>query len=173
MNKNGIRDIVEKYSDHFDKIEVEFKKQNEYYNSLINREHDTLGLILKYHIILEHYLNNYLLAKYPEANFKAARLTFYQKTNLLSEKDLAISFIKPGIIELNKIRNKISHNLDTHIIIDDLSEMLKVLEISRKGKRFQDVIEIISTFSTVASTFLIVKPNDIDLLIQEIFEKLN
>lgn len=165
-----VKEVLKEFSEHFDKIEAEFNRQNDSFKSLMNKDHDIIGQVLKYHLIVEHYLNNYLSFKVPEIDISEARLTFAQKANLLPQKDVRAAFVKPGIIELNKIRNKFNHNLDAELSIKELKKMLQALSISREGVEYDDPIKIINDFSTIASTFLIVNPEEIDLLWEEIFE---
>lgn len=167
-----VKEVVQKYGEHFDEIEAEFNKQNDYFKSLVNTDHDILGRVLKFHLIVEHYLTNYLQNKFSDLDFTKARLSFSQKINLISQRDNRAAFVKPGIIELNKIRNKFGHNLGAALTFKDQKEMLKVLEVARQGKTYDNPLEVIIDFSTVASTFLIVNPEEIDVLWQDIFESL-
>jgi hypothetical protein len=165
-----VDEVVKEFSKHFDKIEEEFNRHNEYFKSLIYSEHDTLGQVLKHHLVVESYLTNYLILSYKNLDFETAKLSFAQKANLISVRDTRVAFVKPGIIELNRIRNKFAHNLKAELSLNSMDEMLKVLKIARKGKEYKDPLEVIIDFSTVASTFLIVNTEEIDLLFQEIFD---
>lgn len=165
-----VKEVLEEFNEHFDKIEAEFNRQNDFFKSLISKDHDVIGQVLKYHLIVEHYLNNYLAFKVPEIDISEARLTFAQKAKLLSQKDVRAAFVKPGIIELNTTRNKFSHNLNAELSTKELKQMLQVLSISREGVEYEDPVKVINDFSTVACTFLTVHPEEIDLLWEEIFE---
>ena len=165
-----VDEVVKEFSKHFDKIEEEFNRHNKYFKSLIYSEHDTLGLVLKHHLVVESYLTNYLQVSYKNLDFDTAKLSFAQKANLISVRDTRVAFVKPGIIELNRIRNKFAHNLKAELSLNLMEEMLKVLKIARKGKEYKEPLEVIVDFSTVASTFLIVNTEEINLLFQEIFE---
>ncbi|MHC0441418.1 hypothetical protein [Flavobacterium sp. 3-210] len=165
-----VGEVVKEFSKHFDKIEEEFNRHNEYFKSLIYSEHDTIGHILKCHLVVEHYLTNYLQANFKNLDFDSARLSFSQKANLISVRDTRVAFVKPGIIELNRIRNKFAHNLKAELSLNTMNEMLSVLKIARKGKMYDNPLEVVMDFSTVASTFLIVDTDEINLLFQEIFD---
>ena len=167
-----VKEVVQQFGEHFEEIETEFNKQNDYFKSLVDTDHDILGRVLKFHLIVEHYLTNYLQNKFSDLDFMNARLSFSQKINLISQQDTRAAFVKPGIIELNKIRNKFGHNLGAELTLNDQKEMLKVLKVARLGKTYAEPLEVINDFSTVASTFLIVNPEEIDVLWQEIFESL-
>ncbi|MBF4494458.1 hypothetical protein IR010_18075 [Flavobacterium sp. MR2016-29] len=165
-----IEEVIKQFSQHFDKIEDEFNLHNDYFKSLIYSEHDTIGQVLKHHLVVEHYLTNYLQASFTTLDFDSAKLSFSQKANLISIHDTRASFVKPGIIELNRIRNKFAHNLKVELSLRSMNEMLKVLKISRKEKEYDNPLEVLIDFSTVASTFLIVNTEEINLLFQEIFD---
>lgn len=165
-----VDEVVKKYSRHFEKIENEFNRQNEYFKSLVNLEHDTIGKVLKYHLVVEHYMTTYLKHHLNNIDLDSAKLTFAQKSNLISIKDTKAAFVKPGIFELNKIRNKFGHNLNAQLSLNDLGEMKNVLRVARSEKIYDNPIEIVEDFSTVACTFLIVNPEEIDLMFLEIFE---
>ena len=50
------------------------------------------------------------------------------------------------------------------------NHMKEVLSVARKGKEYEKEIEIVEDFTTVACTFLIVDPEEIDLLFHEVFK---
>lgn len=167
-----VKEVLEEYAEQFDQIEAEFNQQNEHFKSLLNTDHDTLGQVLKYHLILEFYLTKYLQYKFNNLDISNIRLSFSQKAKLLSQHDTRAAFIKPGIIELNGIRNKFGHNLKAELSLDEEKEMIQILKIARNDKKYENPLSVINDFVTVASTFLIVEPEEIDLLWQAIFEKL-
>ena len=165
-----VDEVVKEFSKHFDKIEEEFNRHNEHFKSLIYSEHDTLGQVLKHHLVVENYLTNYLEVSFKNLDFDSAKLSFAQKANLISVRDTRVAFVKPGIIELNRIRNKFAHNLKAELSLNSMGEMLSVLKIARKGKQYTNPVDVVIDFSTVASTFLIVNTEEIDFLFQEIFD---
>ena len=167
-----IEEKLTEYKEHFDKIEQHFNKENENFKALMRTDHDTIGKVLKCHLILENYLTSYLAFKFKGVDINNSKLTFAQKISLLPDSDLRVAFVKDGIIELNGIRNKYSHNLNYQVPILHFSRMLEVLKVSRKGIEYDNPINIIEEFTTVACTFLIVNPLEIDLLFQEVFEGL-
>jgi hypothetical protein len=56
-------------------------------------DHDTIGKVLKCHLILENYLTNYLAFKFKEVDLNNSRLTFAQKISLLPNSDLRVAFV--------------------------------------------------------------------------------
>lgn len=164
-----IEEVVQNYKKEFEHIEIEFNKQNEKYKSLLYQDHDFIGRLLKFHLITEFYINEYLENKYPDVDFDEVDLRYYQKLNLLPLSDIRVAFIKPGLKQLNRIRNKFSHNLGATITINDLNEMLKVLSVTRRETKYTDPEQIVEDFTTVACTFLIVSPKEINDLFTKLF----
>jgi hypothetical protein len=111
-----IEEVVQKHKKEFKNIEVEFNKQNEKYKAFLYKDHDFIGRLLKFHLITEYYLNEYLQNKYPDVDFNDVDLRYYQKLNLLPLNDYRVAFIKPGLKQLNRIRNKFSHNLSATVV---------------------------------------------------------
>lgn len=75
-------------------------------------DYEMLGYFLSCHLIIEHYLDEYLKTCYPELDWDAARQTFSQKVALLSNIGLPQQYdCIPAIKHMNSIRNKISVNL--------------------------------------------------------------
>lgn len=165
-----IEEKLEQYKQHFDSIEEHFNRENEQFKVLMQTNHNVIGHILKCHLILENYITNYLAFKFNGIDLDSARLTFVQKINLLPDNDLRVAFLKKGIAELNIVRNKYSHNLKANVPIGNYNGMLEVLNVARKDTVYENPINIIEDFTTVACTFLIVNPPEIHLLFEEVFK---
>src|SRR6185437_10449130 len=148
-----IPEVIQKHKKEYSLIEEEFNKQNEKYKSFLHRDHDFIGRILKYHLITEYYINEYLANKFPEIDYR-------------------VEFVKNGLKELNKLRNRFSHTLDVKVDLKDLVEMKTVLSITRKEKKYQKPLDVIEDFTTVACTFLIVSPKEINDLFTKLFKEL-
>ena len=87
----------------------------------------TIGRILRAHLYVEHYLTEHLRHTNPQlGDLDAARLTFGQKANLLSQGDYRINFLIPGIKHLNKVRNRLAHNLEGTVTEDDNGVFLAI-----------------------------------------------
>jgi hypothetical protein len=117
-----------------------------------------LGRVLKSPLVVEHYLNRFLSEHYRLGAIDEIRLTFNQKAKLLPNSKPSAAFVKPGILELNVIRNKFGHRLSASISTRDLNGINTVLHVARKGVRFNTAVDSIEAFATVACTFLIVPP---------------
>ena len=81
----GIEAVVEKLKPHWAAIEQHFEHENSLFVDLISSAHDTLGHVLKCHLIVEHYLNRFLVSHFDIDNFDSVRLTFAQKAQLLPD----------------------------------------------------------------------------------------
>ena len=165
----GIEAVVAKLRPHWAAIDQHFEHENRIFIGLISSAHDTLGRVLKCHLIVEHYMNRFLVAHFGIDNFDDIRLTFAQKANLLPDRATAATFVKPGIVRLNRIRNQFCHSLGAELSDADLDPIRTVLDIVRRGVTFESPVEAIEAFTTVACTFLIVAPTDLQQVFAEAF----
>ena len=166
----GIEAVVAKLKPHWATIDQHFKRENHIFIDLISSAHDTLGRVLKCHLIVEHYLDRFLVSHFGIDNFDNVRLTFAQKAKLLPDRATAATLVKPGIVRLNRIRNQFCHSLGAELSDADLDSIRTVLAIARRGVTFESPVEAIEAFTTVACTFLIVVPADLQQVFTEAFE---
>ena len=166
----GIEAVVEELKPHWAAIEQHFERENSIFVDLISSAHDTLGRLLKCHLIVEHYLNRFLVSHFDIDNFDNVRLSFAQKAQLLPDRATAAALVKPGIVRLNRIRNEFAHSLGAELSDADLGSIRSVLDIVRRGVTFETPVEAIEAFTTVACTFLIVPPPDLQQVFAEAFE---
>ncbi len=86
-------------------------------------DHLLLGYFLTCHLVIEHYMDEYLKATIPQLDWEKSKLTFGQRMNLLkwevlvSEKQFDPI---PAIKHMNALRNKISHRLEIALDADAL-----------------------------------------------------
>lgn len=92
---------------------------------LDNINYEELGYFLSCHLIIEHYIDEYLKVEYGSLTWEDCKLTFSQKISLLSKFDISEPYkeLIPSIKAMNKIRNKISHRVDFKITTDDLEPL--------------------------------------------------
>jgi len=90
-------------------------------------DYDVLGYFLSCHLIIEHYLDEYLKIRYPSLDWDAARHTFGQKVALLSSFKIDKYDCIPAIKHLNSLRNKLSHNIEFKIEAQDLVPLSQYL----------------------------------------------
>lgn len=113
--------------DLIEKQRVEFNKK---ILPLLTNQTDELGLILKCHLIIEHYIDEFLVIAYPTIkSLNRIRLTFNQKLELINNPRTEIGMIYPSIKCLNVLRNKFSHKLAYKIKTEDLNEINTLMKI--------------------------------------------
>jgi len=167
----GIDKIIAVLKPHMKEIEDHFNNENEKFKSLIESDSDSIGKILKCHLIIEHYLNRFISDFYQINDISKVKLTFYQKAKLIPDNKTAASFVKPGILKINNIRNRVVHQLYVNLDEIDTESIDIVLNIAREGIRFKNQIEKIEAFTTIACTFLIIPPPNLQQLFIEAFSE--
>lgn len=167
----GIEGAMEILRPHWAAIEDDFNRENERFKALFARDHDTLGRVLKCHLIVEHYLGRFLAAHFNLNNISNAKLSFFQKATLLPDSAASSAFVKPGILRLNAIRNQFGHTLEPVVGGADLGPMQTVLDLARPGVVFPNTIDAIEAFTTVACTWLIVPPQGLQQVFVDAFAK--
>jgi hypothetical protein len=163
--------VIERLRPHMARIEEHFNHENEKFKALLARDHDDLGRVLKCHLILERYIDEFLLLHLGIADIERVRLTFFQKAQLLPDANPKIGFIKPGIIEFNAIRNRYGHDLDAEIRLEHTRDIDAVLRIAREGMECPSLLQKVEMFTTIAATFLLVSPKDIEELFERVFRE--
>lgn len=134
--------------------EKHFSETNKALDKLFKADHNLIGRVLKCHLIVEKYLNDCFLHFYGvDSNFQDANLTFYQKLTLLENKVPSFKIFFDGIKQLNKIRNKLSHDLKFKVRLDDVRSM-KPLADWISNKNLTEPIEIIEKYTAVICMLL-------------------
>jgi hypothetical protein len=163
----GIERVVATLRPHWSAIDDHFAAENRAYIALISNSHDQLGRVLKCHLVVEHYIERFLSAQIPHVG--EARLSFAQKAKLLPKARTAAAFVRPGIIQLNTIRNRFAHDLGATVTRHDLGPITDVLDVSRPEIDLDDPVRAIEAFTTVACTFLIVPPPELQQVFVDAF----
>lgn len=166
---DGIDKALDTLRPHWGDITTHFERENERFKEFLKAEHEPIGRVLKAHLIVEHYLNRYLVEKMGLETINEARLSFAQKAHLLPERGSAAAFVRPGIIRLNRIRNDFSHNLNADIERHDLAPINDVLNVSGRGPDFRDAVERIEVFMIIVATWLVVPPVGLEHIFAEAF----
>lgn len=92
-------------------------------------DYELLGYFLSCHLIIEHYLDEYLKTCYPQLDWEASKQTFGQKVSLLARDNYPEKYNSiPAIKHLNSLRNKLSHNIDFKISAEDLLPLSQYLK---------------------------------------------
>lgn len=154
----GLDNAMEVLRPHWGDIDAETKRHKEQYLAMAATDHEVLGRVLRAHLIIENYLNSYLVDLFGFENFGDLRLTFSQKAKMVPQSKTAAMLVRPGILQINDVRNKYSHRLDHTIGFPAISEIIKFLSWSRSGQEFKTPIEAIEAFAPIAGVFLTVQP---------------
>lgn len=128
-----------------------------------NKDVLTIGRILRAHLHVEYYLTEFLQHINPKlGNLDEARITFNQKVNLLRTDDRTVDYLIPGIRHLNKIRNRLAHNLEATVTDDDatvfLQGMFKAFRdagvMGSENQLSTNPIDVLEEFAEFASSML-------------------
>lgn len=153
FSQEDISLAFDKLEPHWNEIQAEHKKREEYFLSLINNDYAETAELLKCHLVIEHYLNIFLEKELGLDNLNEAKLSFFNKMKLLPDNK-AVTFVKPGITRINTLRNKVAHQLDVKFSNKDLGEISSILKIARTDVDELSFIENIKKFTSVACTWL-------------------
>jgi hypothetical protein len=165
----GIESVVKSLKPHWSEIERHFAQENARFIELTAFSSGDLGRVLKCHLVIENYLDRFLQEHYDIDDYSRLRLSFYNKALMLPSRSSTAAFVKPGIIEINEIRNRCAHNVTSGIEIRSSGPIQQVLDVVRPGAPFNNDIAKIEAFTTVACTWLIVPPPRLQKLFTEAF----
>ena len=105
----------------FERFDAEYDQMR----SLWHQDADTIGRLLRAHLFVEHYLTELLISKFSQlGSLEDARLSFHQKVSLLGTAKQEIGDLVPGILHLNKMRNRLAHSLHADITAKDADILL-------------------------------------------------
>jgi hypothetical protein len=134
-------------------------RQDEFF-TLWDHDSENIGRVLHAHLVVEHFLSAHLQAKNPNLGpISVARLTFAQKVALIGDSDRLATLLKPGLLGLNKVRNRLAHKLKVEIEADDLQAIFSVELYSATLKHKQDPkpeepLWVLEDFAKFAGTLL-------------------
>ena len=98
-------------------------------------DYEMLGYFLSCHLIIEHYLAEFLKIVHPSLNWAKARPTFTQMVALLSSFKISPRYdCVPAIKHMNALRNKLSHDIEFKMRPEDLLPLNKCLAKASEGK---------------------------------------
>ena len=163
-NSEGLRKAVEILRPHLQEINQQFEHEIQEYEVFLQKDISIFGKIIKCHLITEIYLDRHLRHKFSLPNLADARLSYYQKVMLLPECNSAPSFFKPGLLTLNKLRNKFAHRLDSTLSKRELSTMTEMLIMSERPVSTMNAIEMVQKFTALSCTCLNPTPSKIEEL---------
>lgn len=91
-------------------------------------DYEFLGYFLTCHLIIEHYLDEYLRIVHPKLKWDGVRHTFSQKVALLSDFKISDKYdCIPAYKHMNSLRNKLSHDIQFKIRTEDLLPLTRYL----------------------------------------------
>lgn len=115
--------------------EADYQKFRKQFDQFWSKENDTLGLVLKCHLIVEAVMTECLRVSFPGIDdFESARLTFSQKHYLLTGWTFGFPWVKEGVRALNTLRNKVAHKIDYEIREEDLAKIYSCMDAFSKAK---------------------------------------
>lgn len=151
MNTDLTKTKYFKYlKDNADNIEKERLAFNDKAFALLNSNGDELSVVLKCHLIIEHYLDAFIIVAYPTiGELEKIRLTFSQKLELINSKGTFVDLSYNAIKSLNTLRNRFSHKLGYEIIESDVTEIKKLMKIwnNALGTPTPDGLQLIQEFT--------------------------
>ena len=169
----GVKEAAAVLDPHWNEIEAFFDTENAKFRALLTTDHTTFGRVLKCHLISEIYIEKFLCEKLSLSTISSARLSYFQKVMLLPEHSAPSAVVKPGLLLLNKIRNKFAHNLHANVSVDELQLMIDVLVLSRRNTTELSAVSIVESFTTLACTWLLVSPPHIEELFARAFRNVS
>ncbi len=124
-------------------------------NAIDKIDFDLMGYLLSCHLIVEHDMDEFLNAYYPELDWDAAKLTFEKRVALLSKWSLQHNPL-PEIKHLNTLRNRFSHRINYALSGEDLLPFVHYLErVSNEPLRRREPKRVLHLFTLVCcDTFL-------------------
>lgn len=168
----GIEESLAILRPHLSELEHDFNQENQKFLALVGLPHDELGRVLKCHLIIERYLEEYLRKEFGLSEIGQARLSFFQKAILLPNAGTSASFIKLGVLELNTVRNKFGHSVGFCLENSHIEKIRDILQISRPNFTGPPV-DSIEAFTAVACAFLLVPSPDMRELFKKAFAKIS
>lgn len=166
----GIEEAMDVLKPYWGEIEQDFRRNNDRFLALIATDHDVIGRVLRSHLVVENFLNSYLQETFELEDFDELRLTFAQKAKMLPSSKASAAFVRPGIIQLNKVRNKFGHELNHVIEFGEINAITQVLDIARPSASFPAPIDAIEAFAPVACAFLSIPPKHLQEAFVEAFK---
>lgn len=105
------------------------------FNEVWNQDFARGARVLRAHLVVEHFLNLYLTHTNPQlGSIAEARLGFAQKLTLMGDHDSILEMLRPGMLRLNQVRNRLAHRLSVEISEDDVASFMSIRLFSATWK---------------------------------------
>lgn len=167
---DGIERVLQVLQPHWKEIEADFEDHNRRFLELVASDHDAIGRVLRAHLVIESFMDSFLTKHYGLEGFDDLKLSFYQKAKLLPSRASSAAAVRPGILQVNSVRNKYGHRLHHKIERHEISAVLEMLSAARPGIQFASEVEAIEAFAPLACAFLSVPPPELQKLFLEAFQ---
>ncbi|MDP2030230.1 MAG: hypothetical protein Q8K12_11385 [Thiobacillus sp.] len=166
---DGIEQILQVLEPHWHDVQADFDRHNQRFLKLAETDHDAIGRVLRAHLVVESFMETFLKSFFGIEDVADLKLTFIQKAKLLPTQRSSAAFVRPGILQLNSVRNKFGHRLSHELQLHEISAIYEALAVARKGIEFPSPIAAIEAFAPVACAFLSVPPPKLQQLFMEAF----
>lgn len=138
-------------------MEEDLRVFNRRYRQFLERDDAAVATVLRCHLVVEHFLDTYLRAANPIIlHWDEARLTFVQKLSLADNPLSSINMLMPGLKCLNKIRNRVAHQLQVEFNDMDIQPIRSFVSVwyGAAGKPVPDGMDLLEAFVLTASSWL-------------------
>lgn len=138
-------------------MERDLSDFNKRYGDLVRSDTSGMSVILRSHLIVEHFIDQYLPKAHPGVrDWDAARLTFSQKLAFIDHPQSNLEMVMPGIRALNRARNKVAHTLDAAFPPRDLKPIEDFMRIwyGAAGKPIPTGMDAVIHFALTVAAFL-------------------
>lgn len=166
---DGLSKVLDTLEPHWETVRNHFDRRNEYFLNLTSSDHDALGRVLKAHLAIEAFLDDFLTKFYSFNEFHDFRLSFNQKAQMIPPNGIPASWLRPGILQLNRARNNFGHKAGYKLGRHEITAIYEVLAVARTGIDFAEPADAIEAFAAIACAFLDVPPRDLEHVFAEAF----
>jgi hypothetical protein len=94
-------------------------------SSILETQSKGLIIILRVHLLIEGYLDKFLLSFFKKGNIIVQKMSFYQKITIIEATEKIDSNLLCAIRKLNEIRNKFAHNLNYNMTKTEINTLHK------------------------------------------------
>jgi hypothetical protein len=131
--------------------------KDDFHRLLARIDIDTMSRLLRCHLVIEYYLTHYLEVAHPTIQISPqARLSFSQKLELAGGPSSRIAIVQEGLKELNRLRNRLAHNLQSNVTLNDVASMRSIITIFNRSSDIPvpDGIELIEQFTSMCTSLI-------------------
>lgn len=118
------------------------------YKKAIDRQPDSVIVVLRSHLLAEYYLDKIILAKLPRGDVIINKnLTFSQKITIVESLDFLSNYLLDSLKSLNTIRNNASHTLEYKVSEKDIDKIgipFKNKYFELKSKYFNNIDSLLN-----------------------------